>query len=277
MNFNEKMRYLRNKKGMTQVVASKKIGISISALKNYEKDKIPDTTTIRMIQNFYKVPYEYLLNDNCINEQVNNLEIGKQLNFTDEAIKKVKDVNAITKNNVIDNFLNNVSKEKFWRRIDEYIQITNEMNDLDELKNIEKYSKLFYKYSTSDKIENYIECFEKCNGEDFYQKNQCEYNENEKRKILELIQILINNKVLNAQDEFDDGSRNSYLDFNYDYIIFKIKTCIMNNAYMEDDDIRVLLGIYKREMEKRKKRIEVVGFYISKEISNYLSDLNDKV
>lgn len=65
MNFHEKMKFLRNELGLTQEEVSAKIGIAISSIRNYEKDRLPDSQQLVKIKEFYKVSYEYLLDDNC--------------------------------------------------------------------------------------------------------------------------------------------------------------------------------------------------------------------
>ena len=46
-------------------MASTQIGIAISSLTNYEKDRIPHMEQLKKIAKFYNVSYDYLLNDDC--------------------------------------------------------------------------------------------------------------------------------------------------------------------------------------------------------------------
>ena len=65
MTLNEKLKLLRKEKNLSQQVASTQIGIAISSLTNYEKDRIPHMEQLKKIAKFYNVSYDYLLNDDC--------------------------------------------------------------------------------------------------------------------------------------------------------------------------------------------------------------------
>lgn len=93
MNFSEKMKQLRNEKGITQQQASNEMGIAISSLRNYENNiRFPDTEQLRIIKNYYNVTYEYLLDDDCQNRTNKTINIGKELKLSEKAIKRIKDL-----------------------------------------------------------------------------------------------------------------------------------------------------------------------------------------
>ncbi len=95
MELSEKLKKLRNEKGKTQQQASDEMKIAISSLRNYENGKIPDTTQLKIIKNYYGVTYEYLLENDCENRMNETVEIGKVLGLSDKAIEKIKNINII--------------------------------------------------------------------------------------------------------------------------------------------------------------------------------------
>ena len=119
MNFGEKMKILREEANLTQEVASKKMNISISALRNYEKNRLPDTYQLKQIKQFYQVPYEFLLDDSCHNRNLEYVDIGKSLYLSDDTIDKIKEIHAIDEN-LLDHFLIQTSSDNFWKKIFHY-------------------------------------------------------------------------------------------------------------------------------------------------------------
>lgn len=62
MAFNQRLRELRNKKGMSQSQLSKAIGISKSSISMYELgERNPDFETLELIADFFNVDMNYLL------------------------------------------------------------------------------------------------------------------------------------------------------------------------------------------------------------------------
>ncbi len=92
MTFSEKMKELRKKTGKSQEQVSQEIGIAISTLRYYENGRLPDTFQLKKIKNYYNVPYEYLLDDNCNNISKTTLNIGQELKLSDNAIEKIKNL-----------------------------------------------------------------------------------------------------------------------------------------------------------------------------------------
>ncbi len=93
MTFAEKIKELRKSIGKSQEQVSKEMGIAISTLRNYENGRLPDTYQLKIIKNYFNVPYEYLLDDNCKNKDYENTNIGKKLNLSDEVINKILEIN----------------------------------------------------------------------------------------------------------------------------------------------------------------------------------------
>lgn len=58
----ERLRYLREKRGWSQTLVCKKLGISNSTLSGYERDyREPDTDTLSRLAGLYGVTTDYLL------------------------------------------------------------------------------------------------------------------------------------------------------------------------------------------------------------------------
>lgn len=275
MNFNEKMRYLRKKKEVTQQVASKKMGISISSLKNYENDRLADTKTIKLIKEYYQVSYEYLLDDDCINEVGQNIAIGKALSFSDNTIEKIKEIGKLTQNSPLESFIRETSKEKFWDRLDKYLQLSKEIQLLLPLKEMTKYSDLFFKYSTEESLWDYID-ETTADFEKFYSNNHCDYEPLEKETLLECIKKLSENPIF-EMIEFSDNEKYSILDYKYNCEHLNIKECITHNSLIPKNSIKAFFEISQSEINERNQEMEILGFYLSKEFSAYLGGFNSDI
>lgn len=140
MTFSDKIKELRKEKGVSQDIASKKMNMAISSLRNYENGRIPDTEQLRKIQQYYNVPYEYLLNDDCTTKDYNNMQVSKELGLSDEAISNLKKFqmlkveNSKLNNNIastidlINNMLENIDLLGF---LNSYISINNCVDNYD--------------------------------------------------------------------------------------------------------------------------------------------------
>ena len=140
MTFSDKIKELRKEKGVSQDIASKKMNMAISSLRNYENGRLPDTEQLRKIQQYYNVPYEFLLNDNCTTKEYNNMQVSKELGLSDEAISNLKKFqmvkveNSKSNNNIsstidlINNMLENIALLGF---LNSYISINNCVDNYD--------------------------------------------------------------------------------------------------------------------------------------------------
>ena len=140
MTFSDKIKELRKEKGVSQDIASKKMNMAISSLRNYENGRLPDTEQLRKIQQYYNVPYEYLLNDDCTTKDYNNMQVSKELGLSDEAINNLKKFqmlkveNSKLNNNIvstidlINNMLENIDLLGF---LNSYISINNCVDNYD--------------------------------------------------------------------------------------------------------------------------------------------------
>lgn len=94
MELKEKLYNYRKEHNLTQEQIAKEIGIGITTYKNYETgERTPRADTLRLINNKLNLPYKYLIEDNCINASIENIEINKILGFSDETILKIKTFN----------------------------------------------------------------------------------------------------------------------------------------------------------------------------------------
>ena len=89
MKFSEKMVKIRKERKLSQIEASKLLGIAKTSLCDYENsnlNKLPGFETIKKIARSYKVSYQYLLDEKCENEKLDHYDIGDMLNLSDHAI-----------------------------------------------------------------------------------------------------------------------------------------------------------------------------------------------
>lgn len=96
MTFGSKLREIRTLKKFTQERVSKDIGISITAISQYENDcRFPNEEVLRKICQYYSVSADYLLNissDKNYNDNVNSLTT-KQKEIINSLIKIIQKAN----------------------------------------------------------------------------------------------------------------------------------------------------------------------------------------
>jgi transcriptional regulator with XRE-family HTH domain len=88
MTLGDRLRQIRESKGLTQIFVSKKLGIANTTLSSYENDeRKPDPDTLKKLADFYDVSTDWLLGRTDV------LEMSKQLGHKEVAIlKELKDV-----------------------------------------------------------------------------------------------------------------------------------------------------------------------------------------
>lgn len=123
MNFHEKIRLLRNELGLTQEQVSSTIPMGITSLRNYEKDRLPDTQQLKKLKDFYKVPYEYLLNDECNTREEENLRIGEKLGISDKCITILKELSLNKKNYILEDLIEYIYNEDMLSKLEELSKI----------------------------------------------------------------------------------------------------------------------------------------------------------
>lgn len=162
MDLREKLIKLRTEKNLTQASLANKLNISISSIKNYENEKkprIPDTYILNRYSKFFKVPMEYLMNDEIENKTYENIDINKILKLSDKAINNLKNNNhdAInlfieskqisTINNLLDLYF------KFSDLIKKIEQLNKDETTIDELAyNTNEVMKLYNSYCTENSL-----------------------------------------------------------------------------------------------------------------------------
>ena len=185
MTFSEKIKELRKEKGVNQEIASKEMEMAISSLRNYENGRLPDTEQLKKIQNYYNVPYEYLLNDDCMTKKFDNINISKELGLSDNSInnlrifKKIKEYNIKLNNNrtatidLINNILENTELLGYFSS---YLIIN-------------QYPENYEKISTDDFLNNFFDEILNKSDIDFSHKEYKGLNLNEviKSGLLQLI------------------------------------------------------------------------------------------
>lgn len=94
MTLSQKIKYLRQKFGLTQQEFADKLSISRSTLAGYEAEsKLPSYQVLIQIANFFNVTTDYLLNAGLFEEKTYNLVIL----YRDAILKKIYDEGLITK------------------------------------------------------------------------------------------------------------------------------------------------------------------------------------
>lgn len=102
MNIAEKLRKLREEKGLSQeqlidgLYKEQGEKIAISSVRNYENEKsprVPQGTILLSLARFYNVSVEYLLDDNISAKSINNVSISRELGLSDKSIETIKKLN----------------------------------------------------------------------------------------------------------------------------------------------------------------------------------------
>lgn len=92
MEFHERLRAMRENRGMKQNEAAAKIGIKNNTLSSYESgDRQPDYNTLIKIADLYEVSVEYLLRGKALSDKKDeNLFFFDTRGLSDDEIKDIK-------------------------------------------------------------------------------------------------------------------------------------------------------------------------------------------
>lgn len=134
MNIAEKLRKLREEKGLSQdqlideLYKEQGEKIAISSVRNYENEKsprVPQGTILLALARFYNVSVEYLLDDNISAKSINNVSISRELGLSDESIETIKRLK-----NKFDHFLDIFfsSDEGYYFFYDLFLKVHSEIN-----------------------------------------------------------------------------------------------------------------------------------------------------
>lgn len=275
MNIAEKLVKLRKESGLTQEDLAQKLGISISAIRNYESIKSPrepKNDILLKFADFYNVSTEYLLNDEITNKTTDNIIIGNKLKLSDKAIEKIVEINTTVNNDIINKFIEFISVEKFWKKINTHKDKSKQIAELLPLKDITTYMDIFNKYTTDDIFEGYYVFNEDCgmaffNINAFCQNNKCKYSASDKSKILEYLNLIKSNKELTKYN----GEDFNYILQNYNFSIETLEKIVNANGLMPIHVVRILLSIPQIEINERNHDKELIEFQLLKELSNFLA------
>ena len=162
MKLSEKLKLLREEKGMTQEQVCSELGIGIQSIRNYENttiERIPNTIQLKMLKEFYNVTYEYLLDEDCENKTNESVDIGKKLKLSDNAIENILDI-QYTNNRISDELRLSLVEDKIapvvfskWLENIDLKEFTALLHEYDCLNNVLKSIQYFYNI---EKLEDYL-------------------------------------------------------------------------------------------------------------------------
>lgn len=146
MKLSQKLRLLREEKGITQNELASTLVIGIQSVRNYEKDsleRIPNTVQLKMLKDFYNVTYEYLLDEECENKTTELLDIGKTLKLSDDAIQNIMELQKSNLKNidmtkVFNSWLECIDLSEYVIAIEEYQILNNMLETIQYFSNIDK-------------------------------------------------------------------------------------------------------------------------------------------
>jgi len=95
--FPTQLRKLLERHGVTQETLARELCISRQSVAQWKDGKtMPDIYYLKKISDFFSVPYEYLL-DGVESEKKENVDIGRSLGLSDDAIKTLSEINERNK------------------------------------------------------------------------------------------------------------------------------------------------------------------------------------
>lgn len=212
MKLSEKLRLLRIEKGKTQQEVSDTLGIGITTLRNYENDKLdrmPNTYQLKQLKDYYNVTYEYLLDEECENKSLDTINIGKELNFSDKSITKIKNLEEDSK------YLNYI-----FEKIDlkKYIELFKKFYTINHIITYDMF-RLIYICDLRDYIIDRVKNEKTADLEDYF--NECNKSINN-----------IMNFVYSKNNLFFSPSDSAYDLFEESYI--NLTNCIFHNENKDD-------------------------------------------
>lgn len=235
MKLSQKLRELREEKGLTQQALADELGIGIQSIRNYENDfldRIPSTVQLKMLKDFYGVTYEYLLDEDCNNRTTETVSIGKELKLSDKALDKI---------------INLQYRNRHIRELVEYLVPDDEtpvvFNDWIEKSDIQEYLVLIKEYQTLNKTLEILQYFTALNE---FNKNISDLL-NDKNLLKHILSILEK-----KAEEFKEAVRSS--------IFSTLKDHGYEDMNLEIDKLRKFNRNYKKDSSDVKKFEEVMIF-----------------
>ena len=247
MELGEKLKELRNKKGKTQQEVCDEIGIAISSLRNYENGKIPETVQLKIIKNYYNVPYEYLLDDDCENKNEKNVIIGKELQLSDYSINNIK---RIKEKDILNEFLGYYWSYDIIENTSLYYKINNilkyDFQLIISIKDIWEYIKDTNRNKKTEDLEEYFTKYDK--------------------SINNIIEFTENTIFFDASDSIYDLFKEEY--YNIKDIIF--------NSKIEDNLLDYFFELFEEIRNKYIMYSKIIKLNITDSINRFLRQYEDK-
>ena len=295
MTFADKMKELRKIKGKSQEQASNEMGIAISTLRNYENGRLPDTYLLKIIKDYYNVPYEYLLDDECENIEPENVMIGEQLGLSDINIQEIKDIVEDKLSKELNHFLEGIEIYSIIRKL-YYIenidyQIRENLSIVYSLRNLERHIKNATKKVEKKEIENLLKLVQYKLKEfiDFtysYEKHGIDFVSDSSYEILDeelenIIEIYEDNELEDLESEFIEYEDlcNEIINkmiTNEKFYKYEIKQAIDDFLHKKVPNINDINLVYNPEIDIYYKYMEnSFPEYILKEIRGIIK--NEKI
>lgn len=294
MKLSEKLKLLREEKGMTQEQVCSELGIGIQSLRNYENtsiERIPNTIQLKMLKEFYNVTYEYLLDDTCENRTNESVDIGKKLKLSDKAIENIIDIQYVNnripeelrKGLVLDsvspiifsNWLENIDLKEFTALLEEYRRLNNIMENIQYFYNIESIKDYLY-YCLENKKDlkslytiwdNALNSFKENLSHSIHPTIKDDAYSDLNKELEKLKKYCKNYKKSSDKNELNNlltfiSSLNScYYDEterNLKFCLFEITELIKDNLYETNkiEDIKTLPEDYKKLITSMNKEVK---------------------
>lgn len=294
MKLSEKLKLLREEKGMTQEQVCSELGIGIQSLRNYENtsiERIPNTIQLKMLKEFYNVTYEYLLDDTCENRTNESVDIGKKLKLSDKAIENIIDIQYVNnripeelrKSLVLDsvspivfsNWLENIDLKEFTALLEEYSRLNNIMESIQYFYNIKSLEDYLY-YCLENKkdlkslytiLDNALNSFKENLSHSIHSSLQDDAYSELNKEFEKLKKYCKNYKKSSDKNELNTlltsisslGSCYYYeTERNLKFCLFEITELIKNNLYETNkiEDIETLPEDYKKLITSMNKEVK---------------------
>lgn len=250
LTLKEKIKDLREEKGLTQIELAKQTGLDKNTIYNLENDKTRgNSQTIEILAEYFKVTKEYLLNDKCMNKDPSNLDLGRELGLSDKSIDNIKYYYKIPEGEEEDN---SIPKSFFEDLNDEKKQILDTF-----LSEIELNSFLTFSYECKlinklNKLNDDLRLYSLAYGTDNADNDYKKY----------LIEELY---------DFKEKNQNFMILFRTDYQ--RIFESFTNNAlkFLEEENIENINTLYYGTSNNLYKMNAETKYQLIKVIENYLN------
>lgn len=275
MTAGEKLKELRCEKGYTQdqVIEMLNEKISKNTLSNAENDKCKtkgsNDGTLTILAEFYNVNIEYLRNPQCMNRNIETINIGKHLNLSDKALNKIK---GIGEHNYEIAFLTNYKKTTYVNQ-----NVKNIFNSFIEDFNLNDFSYMLEELNDLIKIKQVA-----INILNFSNNMRTLIEKSDNNEILKKIDYY-KREIKNYQNIINKNTLSSYSKFYSDYyniVDFKeylddFEECYNNSSFKDCDIIcgnTPDIGI--EFITDAEREINILRYSINRLFENYIESLS---